>query len=518
VQQVERRPAAGPAGALPLAGAGRPGRAHPGAAPGEQAAPDTAVHPDDPRGACTARARTPARRAHRKFRTYPPLTLSAPHCKRYAWDCSPDQRRRDLGASTPSSTTPSCQARARDARGPRARGHRRAAGITLRGKFRGLATYTVEVDAGVRDIHGQTLAKPFRTTFTLAALDASLQLDGVVRDPIVLEPSHAACSTCKASGLTRGRGPLAVARRGPAAPRPQRAQRLRRATTASGSQAARSASERDLRRLGLARRGDDRAAATRELASMPGKLLLLAARSNLIGDDGWKYRQQAEAHRRGHAPGGQRRARQRQRRRPGHRPRDRRAAVRRRADAAHDRTTTQALWSAPATPAAWPSSRTATSSADSRTCWRRRRAATSPTSPLQATVDGSWSSWQHAGSEDSRRARSSSPTASPTSPARRSTCRASCVRRPAAPRAASAVPHATSPATYVVTGPARPRDRQGQGQGRAARHLQRRRPAAADGDLGDHSSSSRCPRLVRRREQLSGTASRSRPTARPSSR
>jgi hypothetical protein len=168
---------------------------------GSKLRPDTAYTLTIPGGAW-GEGPNPSKAITSTFRTYPPLTLSAPHCgDRYAWDCSPGNV--NLGASNPVVDDPELPKLVRvtpEVPDLEVTGN---GGINLSGKFRGLATYTVEVDAGVRDIHGQTLAKPFRTTFTLRALDPSLQLDGVVRDPIVLEPSHRGVLDLKASGLTQ---------------------------------------------------------------------------------------------------------------------------------------------------------------------------------------------------------------------------------------------------------------------------------------------------------------------------
>ena len=222
------------------------------------------------------------------FRTYPPLTLSAPHCSdRYAWDCSPGAV--TLGASNPVVDDPELPRRVRvspEVPDLEVSGN---GGITLTGKFRGLATYTVEVDPGVLDIHGQALAKPFRTTFTMRALDPSLQLDGVVRDPIVLEPSHRGVLDLKAAGLS-----LVEVRS-----REVGAEELRRVLSERNEYVGddqwpkplQAASQRDHDVSASRAEAMTIPIATRELAGMPGKLLLLGARSNKIGDDNWKYRQ-----------------------------------------------------------------------------------------------------------------------------------------------------------------------------------------------------------------------------------
>ena len=254
---------------------------------GSKLRPDTAYTLTIPGGAW-GEGPNPSKAITSTFRTYPPLTLSAPHCgDRYAWDCSPGHV--NLGASNPVVDDPELPKLVRvtpEVPDLEVTGN---GGITLTGKFRGLATYTVEVDAGVRDIHGQTLAKPFRTTFTLRALDPSLQLDGVVRDPIVLEPSHRGVLDLKASGLTQ------VEVRS----RELGADELRRVLSERNDYVGddqwpkplQSASERAFDVSASRAEAMTVPLATRDLADMPGKLLLLGARSNRIGEDGWNYRQ-----------------------------------------------------------------------------------------------------------------------------------------------------------------------------------------------------------------------------------
>jgi uncharacterized protein YfaS (alpha-2-macroglobulin family) len=223
-----------------------------------------------------------------KFRTYPPLTLSAPNCQeRYSWDCSPTGGV-TLGASTTVIDDPELPGRVRvtpEVPGLEVSGD---GGIHLAGKFKGLGTYTVEVDPGVRDVHGQTLQRPFKTTFTLKPLDASLALDGVVRDPIVLEPSHSGVLDLKVAGL----------REVEVRARSVDAEQLRTAIgeryygedwqpflSAGASEARFDVSASRVEAMLLPQK-------VRELASMPGSLLLLAARSNLIDNDGYKHRHQ----------------------------------------------------------------------------------------------------------------------------------------------------------------------------------------------------------------------------------
>jgi len=222
-----------------------------------------------------------------KFRTYPPLRLSAPNCRdQYAWDCRPGAV--TIGASTPVVDDPELPKKVRvtpEVEGLEVHG---GGGITLTGKFRGLGTYTLEVDAGVRDTYGQTLDKPWRATITLKALDPSMIFDGVTRDPIVLEPSHRGVLDLKVTGLTD----VEVRHKSFAVSDLRRMLEGRNnyygeewpTALASG------ASERTYNVSSSRSEPVVLAQATREMAAMPGEFLLLGARSNPVGDYGWKYR------------------------------------------------------------------------------------------------------------------------------------------------------------------------------------------------------------------------------------
>ncbi len=222
------------------------------------------------------------------FSTYPPLTLTAPDCtSRYSWNCNPSSGI-NLGASNPVVDEPGLAARVRVT--PEVPGLEvtAAGGIHLAGKFKGLGTYTVEVDPGVRDVHDQTLQRPFKTTFTLKPLDPLLLLDGVMHDPVVLEPSHSGVLDLKVAGL----------REVEVRARSLDAQQLNAflteyssgdewtPTLAKGaSQSIVDVSSSRVEAMILPQK-------VRELANMPGSLLLLGARSDEIDNDGYKYRQQ----------------------------------------------------------------------------------------------------------------------------------------------------------------------------------------------------------------------------------
>jgi alpha-2-macroglobulin len=137
-----------------------------------------------------------------KLRTYPPLTLSAPRCRdRYSYDCTTSGV--ILGTSTYLVDDPSLAGKVRVTLAVEDLRVRGGGDLVVTGKFRGLGKYTIDVDAGIRDTHGQALHRPFRTTVTLHPLDPALTLAGVVGDPIVLEPSHPGVLDLDARGLTQ---------------------------------------------------------------------------------------------------------------------------------------------------------------------------------------------------------------------------------------------------------------------------------------------------------------------------
>ena len=227
-----------------------------------------------------------------KFRTYPPLTLTAPYCRQHSWDCHAINGV-VLHPSTPLIDDPQIASKVRvTPEVPELKVTAGGGGLALRGKFRGLGSYTIEVDPGVRDIHGQELARPFRSTVKLAALDPGLQFDDVARDPVVLEPSHVGVLSLRATGLTqvevRSRSLTAAELPSVLTHRHNRGERdawigaLESATTTTFEVGA-SRSEA----MVLPQK-------TRELARMPGNFLLLGARSNLLGESEWKYRQQVD--------------------------------------------------------------------------------------------------------------------------------------------------------------------------------------------------------------------------------
>jgi hypothetical protein len=462
--------------ALPLAGAGRPGRAHPGAPPRQQAPPRHRLHPHDPRRRLGRGAQS-QQGDHQHLPHLPAAhPLEPPHCgERYAWDCSPG-RASTLGASNPGRRRPRApEARARHPRGPRPRGHRQR----RHHPHRQVQAASPPTPSRSTPACATSTARPSPSRFAPPSRSAArpvAALDGVVRDPIVLEPSHRGVLDLKASGLTE----VEVRARSMARTSCAEVLSERTTTTATTGKPFLRRRQRGAFDVSASRaRGDD--ACRRPPAiwrACPASLLLLGARSNRIGDDGYNYRQSLQQHRRGHAPGHQRRDRQRQRRRPRHRPRDRRAAPGRRLELHSSRHRRPAVDRHAATPAAWPSSRTAASArpavpASPRRPGRPRLRPAAGDRRRQLVVVAVRATPR------TSRARSSSPTASPTSPARRSTSRASSARRPAAPRAASVPWRSEVECDLRGHRPARPRAAHRQG------------PASARS--GPSASTSRCP-------------------------
>lgn len=224
-----------------------------------------------------------------KLRTYPPLTLSGPVCsKDYYWDCNP-QSGIQVSASNPIVADPSFEKMVRITPEVPDLKVTVGGGVHLTGKFRGLGTYTIEVDAGLKDIHGQELKSPYRRTVTLPALESSLQWVDRPVDPAVLEPSHSGVLEARASGLSS----VEV-----------------RATTVEPHQIRTLLRDRHVRYDGewpeaLKSPTWDKMFDVKnsrvEAAVLPfdvkamgagaGKFVLLAARSNQLGDSGWRYRQ-----------------------------------------------------------------------------------------------------------------------------------------------------------------------------------------------------------------------------------
>ncbi|MBL9103120.1 MAG: Ig-like domain-containing protein [Myxococcales bacterium] len=253
--------------------------------PQGQLRPDTQYTLTIPPGAY-GEGPNPSKALTTKFRTYPPLRLTAPNCKDpYAYSCTASGV--TIEASTPVVDDPELAQKVRVSPAVEDLEVSGGGGITLGGKFRGLGTYTIEVDAGVRDVYGQTLQRPWRGTVTLRPLDPALQIDGVTRDPVVLEPSHRGVLDLKATGLTDVE--VRSYAFGPDALRATLQQRsgyydeewMPLLPESSAKSFAVSQSRAETMTLPLA---------TREMGVGPGNFLLVGARSNKVGDYDWKYR------------------------------------------------------------------------------------------------------------------------------------------------------------------------------------------------------------------------------------
>ncbi|MCY1068748.1 MG2 domain-containing protein [Nannocystis sp. RBIL2] len=231
----------------------------------------------------------PSKAIKLKFRTYPPLTLDGPRCSsQYYWDCNP-QAGLHVSASNTLVSTPDAEKKVHVTPEVPDLKVTVAGDIHLTGKFRGLGTYTIEVEPGLKDIHGQELKAPYRKTVTLPALDASLQWADRPVDPAVLEPSHSGVLEAKATGLTS----VEV-----------------RARSFEPSEMRKILVDRHVRYDGewpeplksptwdkLFEVRDSRVEAatlsldTKALGAGAGKFLLLGARSNELGNGGWHYYQ-----------------------------------------------------------------------------------------------------------------------------------------------------------------------------------------------------------------------------------
>ncbi len=75
-------------------------------------------------------------------------------------------------------------------------------GISISGKFEGETTYTVEVDAGVHDSHGQVTTKPFRASKRMGKVSPNLMRDPPGRSPAVIEAKAAHSLKLKVAGIS----------------------------------------------------------------------------------------------------------------------------------------------------------------------------------------------------------------------------------------------------------------------------------------------------------------------------
>ncbi|MCA9713202.1 MAG: hypothetical protein KC468_00735, partial [Myxococcales bacterium] len=120
------------------------------------------------------------------FKTYPPLTLRGPDCDR--WDCHAGS-----GVSLHASTAvvgPTLEQRLTVQPPVEELVISGGSSPYLAGKFLGDTTYTVTVEPGVEDTHGQTLGKRFTARFKVPPIDPQLGLRVPGKNPAVLELSH----------------------------------------------------------------------------------------------------------------------------------------------------------------------------------------------------------------------------------------------------------------------------------------------------------------------------------------
>ncbi|HVH99848.1 MAG TPA: Ig-like domain-containing protein, partial [Enhygromyxa sp.] len=74
-------------------------------------------------------------------------------------------------------------------------------GISMTGKFVGETTYEVTVDAGLQDVYGQQLAKPFTTKIKLGPLDPDLQVWPRQQNPGIIEAKAGHTIKLQVAGL-----------------------------------------------------------------------------------------------------------------------------------------------------------------------------------------------------------------------------------------------------------------------------------------------------------------------------
>lgn len=151
-------------------------------------APNTGYSVELPPGAY-GEGPNPSPMIRARFKTFAALKLRGPDCAPpYYWECFPEEvtiQAENLLAEDPDiarkvRVTPEVPDLEVTLDGS----------ITLSGSFRGLTAYTVEVPAGIRDVFGQTLAAPYRRTFTFPPLRPQLGWQDNGERPVVLTPGQ----------------------------------------------------------------------------------------------------------------------------------------------------------------------------------------------------------------------------------------------------------------------------------------------------------------------------------------
>lgn len=117
------------------------------------------------------------------FSTYPPLTLAKAPCYGKCWASSgialtASNSITDVKVEEKVHVTPTVENMSVSS------GYN---GIQISGDFIGDTTYSVTVDAGLQDMFGQTLAKPFKTTIRLGPQYPEVSLKTMQRNPAVIE-------------------------------------------------------------------------------------------------------------------------------------------------------------------------------------------------------------------------------------------------------------------------------------------------------------------------------------------
>ncbi|MEZ4426582.1 MAG: Ig-like domain-containing protein [Nannocystaceae bacterium] len=128
----------------------------------------------------------PSKATSISFTTYPPLRLSGPNCAQY--DCQPGH-----GVSLHATTDVlDATLEGRVTVTPEVPGLQVSGGSEpyLAGEFLGDTRYTVTVDPGVKDSHGQELARRFTTSFKMPPHEPQLSMYVPGKDPAVVEASH----------------------------------------------------------------------------------------------------------------------------------------------------------------------------------------------------------------------------------------------------------------------------------------------------------------------------------------
>ncbi|MFO7561535.1 MAG: Ig-like domain-containing protein [Enhygromyxa sp.] len=132
------------------------------------------------------------------FNTYPPLRLSAHKCDpspcsaSYGLRIDANNQIRDARIIDKVQVTPEVED---------LQIHQAYNGISMTGKFVGETTYEVVVDAGLQDVYGQALAKPFKTKVKLGPLEPALQVWPRTQNPGIIEAKAGHTIKLKVEGL-----------------------------------------------------------------------------------------------------------------------------------------------------------------------------------------------------------------------------------------------------------------------------------------------------------------------------